>query len=78
MICINHEACNSKECKHRLPHPHNEFCSDGCCKWAMDTRCIPLTKEEKRATLEGILLLHFNAEAMMELADQIEAIYKEE
>ena len=46
MICNHAHECGSRECEHRNPHPANEFCRDGQCRWAGDTNCVPESKRE--------------------------------
>ena len=51
MICNHASDCNSPSCQHKEPHPLSEFCKDGQCRWAGDTKCIPCSKRERLAAL---------------------------
>lgn len=74
MICNMTYACTNKRCPNRKPHEKNEFCSPGKCSMG-ETRCIVL---DKCKALENLLSAHFPVDAVQEVANQIESIFKEE
>ena len=51
MMCNHAHECGSRECEHRYPHPADEFCDAGRCRWAGDTCCIPQSHREQLAAL---------------------------
>lgn len=76
MICNHAHECGSTECEHRKPHPANEFCSDGKCRWAGDTRCIAeSTREMVEALIKGNDLIDLSED---QVVDRIMEIFEKE
>lgn len=73
MICNKAAICSNPRCPNIRPHEQNDFCDSGKCSIG-ETKCIPV---DKRDMLENLLLMHFPIDAIQEVVNQIEEIYKE-
>ena len=74
MICNMAAICSNLRCPNIKPHEQNDFCGGGKCSIG-ETKCIPF---DKREALESVLSAHFPIDAVQEVANQIESIFKEE